>query len=140
MKVQILRIICIFRGENAYLWRNFNVICSVHTFFHNFSKLIPQSLKFRGWDRFDGIRRIHSIEDFDGETFGKRKFQKIGCFFAFYRKLEKLSVYNYTRLLTPRLKRYIFCFESATLLFNGVASGQPCEESIKNSSLNLTPK
>jgi hypothetical protein len=53
--------ICIFRGENAYLWRNFNVICSVHTFFHIFSKLLPQSLKFRGWDRFDGIRRIHSI-------------------------------------------------------------------------------
>jgi hypothetical protein len=51
--------ICIFRGENAYLWRNFNVICRVHTFFHIFSKLLPQSLKFQGWDRFDGIRRIH---------------------------------------------------------------------------------
>jgi hypothetical protein len=34
--------ICIFRGENAYLWRNFNVICSVHTFFHIFSKLLPE--------------------------------------------------------------------------------------------------
>jgi hypothetical protein len=53
--------ICIFRGENAYLWRNINVICSVHTFFHIFSKLLPQLLKFRGWDRFDGIRRIHSM-------------------------------------------------------------------------------
>jgi hypothetical protein len=53
--------ICIFRDENAYLWRDFNVICSVHPFFHIFSKLLPQSLKFRGWDRFDGIRRIHSM-------------------------------------------------------------------------------
>jgi hypothetical protein len=42
--------ICIFRCENAYLWRNFNVICSVYTFFHIFSKLLPQSLKF-----FEGI-------------------------------------------------------------------------------------
>jgi hypothetical protein len=42
--------ICIFRGENVYFWRNFNVICSVHTFFHIFSKLLPQSLKFRGWE------------------------------------------------------------------------------------------
>jgi hypothetical protein len=55
--------ICIFRGENAYLWRNFNVICSDHTFFHIFSKLLPQSMKFRGWDRFDGIRRIHYPND-----------------------------------------------------------------------------
>jgi hypothetical protein len=54
----------IFRGENAYLWRNFNVICSVHTFCHIFSKLLPQSLKFRGWDRFDGIWRKHSISCF----------------------------------------------------------------------------
>jgi hypothetical protein len=52
--------ICIIWGENAYLWRNFNVICSVHTFFYIFSNL-SQSLKFRGWNRFDGIRRIHSI-------------------------------------------------------------------------------
>jgi hypothetical protein len=55
--------ICIFRGEDAYLWRNFNVICSVHTFFHIFSKLLPQSLNFRGWDRFDGIRRIHNTQE-----------------------------------------------------------------------------
>jgi hypothetical protein len=55
--------ICIFRGENAYLCGNFNVFCSVHTFSHIFSKLLPQSLKFRGWDRFDGIRRIHFIQD-----------------------------------------------------------------------------
>jgi hypothetical protein len=54
-------IICFLRGENAQLLRNFNVICSVHKFFHVFSKLLPQSLKFRGWNRFDGIRRIHSI-------------------------------------------------------------------------------
>jgi hypothetical protein len=48
--------------------RNFNVICSVHAFFHIFSKLLPQSLKFRGWDRFDGIRRIHSINHSGLET------------------------------------------------------------------------
>jgi hypothetical protein len=44
-----------FSWWNAYLWRNINVICRLLTFFHVFLKLLPQSLNFWGWYRFDGI-------------------------------------------------------------------------------------
>jgi hypothetical protein len=45
--------ICIFRGENAYLWRNFNVICSVHTFFPGGSQLF--------FDRKHLVRRTSNL-------------------------------------------------------------------------------
>jgi hypothetical protein len=48
-------IICFLRGENALLWRNFNVMSLLHIFFHVFWKLLPLSLNFGGWNRFEGM-------------------------------------------------------------------------------------
>jgi hypothetical protein len=100
--------ICIFRGENAYLW----------------SKLLPQSLKFRGWDRVDGIRRIHSI----GHFYAKIQKEKCSATFLY----TKETMLWPKKIIPESLKSNCVQTKCNSLLFGIVWSTFSCTSIVQS--------